>query len=268
MIFDIIFFIMTTCLNLISGGSFLLVGVFGSLSWRLRFQKDGKILLNENRKEIESNIKKLAQNIGIEKPVELIEVNKVTTIAQAQGIGSFSGRVGIAINPGQILQLYKFERELLIAHELAHIKTNDPLWMGLIPGIAGVITTLAMTILFPSSGTYFSRNIVINSLIGSPAALVGIAVSFIVCSFFSKWREECADKLAMSICSNEAKLAAPMLFERLKQAHILHRNDPKCKGFSKLWRKLLISQNGDYIFDIFHPSYNARINYLQVKKDS
>ena len=44
---------MATFLNLLSGATLLSVGVLGSLSWRLRFQTDAKLLDVEKRAALE-----------------------------------------------------------------------------------------------------------------------------------------------------------------------------------------------------------------------
>ena len=90
---------MATFLNLCSGGSMFLSVIPGSFSWRLRLQKDDKLLSVTKRKHIESKIQELAQRLGINKPIELIEKNGLMAGAQAQGVSFFSGRAGIAINP-------------------------------------------------------------------------------------------------------------------------------------------------------------------------
>ncbi len=64
---------MTTFLNLCVGGSILLGVIPGSFSWRLRLQKDDKLLSLTKRQQIESKVQELAQKLGINKPIELIE---------------------------------------------------------------------------------------------------------------------------------------------------------------------------------------------------
>lgn len=252
---------MTTFLNLFRGGTMLFSAIPGSFSWRLRFQKDDKLLSTEKRNQIESKAQELAQKLGISKHIELIEKKGLMTGAQAQGIAFFSGRAGIAIDPYMADEMSEAELEFLIAHELSHIKANDIVWMGAIPGIVGVITTLAMTILFPSTVVFSST--VATPILTSPAALVGLSVSLVAFAFFSRWREECADKLGFSVCSKAAQKAAPQFFEKIRTVQIEYRNNEEGSCFSKLWRKFLITEAGDFRFDVLHPSLKTRIKYLQ-----
>jgi Zn-dependent protease with chaperone function len=215
----------------------------------------------DKRNQIELKIQELAQKLGISKPIELIEKKGLLTIAQAQGIAFFSCRAGIAIDPDIADVMPEAELEFLLAHELSHIKTNDNMWMGVVPGIVGIVATLAMSILFPSSIAFSS--IVATLILTSPAALVGLSVSVIAFVILSKWREECADKLGFSVCSDAAQKAAPQFFDSIRTAQIEYRNDEEGSYLSQLWRKFLITEAGEFRFDVFHPSLNTRINYLQ-----
>ncbi len=149
--------------------------------------------------------------------------------AQAEGVSLFSGRAGIAINPDLVDEISGGQLEFLLAHELSHIKANDLIWMGGVLSIVGVITTLAMSILFPSSAAYFSPIVMATLMVSSPAAVVGLSVSLVALVFFSKWREECADKLGFSVCSDAAQKAAPQFFEKIRTAQIEYRNDEEGK---------------------------------------
>lgn len=225
---------MTTFLNLCSGGSMFLSTIPGSFSWRLRLQKDDKLLSSTKRRHIESEVQELASKLEINKPIELIEKKGLMTGAQAQGIAFFSGRAGIAIDPDLVYEMSEAELEFVIAHELSHIKANDLIWMGAVPSIVGVITTLAMSNLFPSSAAYFSPIVVATLMVSSPAAIGGLSVSVIALALFSKWREECADKLGFSICSDAAQKAAPEFFDKIRTSQIEHRNNDEGSCFSRL----------------------------------
>jgi Zn-dependent protease with chaperone function len=253
---------MTTILDLFSGGSILFAAIPGSFSWRLRFQKDDRILSIEKRICIESKIQELAQKLEISKSIELIEKKGKFAGLQAQGIELFYGRAGIAIDPELVKVISEEQLEFLLAHELAHIKANDHLWMCVASSIVGIITTLAMNILFQLLGVYFSPNV--SRLLGiSPAAAIGLSISHIALAFFSKWREECADKLGISICSDAAQTAAPTFFDSLKTFYIECRNSEEDPYLFRLLVRFLITSDGDVRFDIYHPSLKTRINYLQ-----
>ncbi len=151
----------------------------------------------------------------------------------------------------------------MVAHELSHIKANDLIWLETVPGIAGVITTLAMSILFPSSATYFPPIVIATLMVSSPAAVVGLSVSGIAFLAFSKWREKCADKLGFSICSNAAQKAAPLCFDTIRISQIEYRNGEEGSYLSKVWRRFLITEDGEARFDVYHPSLKNRKEYLQ-----
>lgn len=257
---------MATYLNLLSASSFLLVSVPGSCSWRLRFQKDDRVLSVEKRNHIELKILELAKKLKISRPVELIEIRGLMGGAQAQGNEIFSGRIGIAINPELCDEMPEEELEFFLAHELSHIKANDLVSVGIASGIVGMITTLAMCKIFPSSATYFSKLVMVTTKVTSPAAAVGIVASQIAFAFFSKYREECADKLGLSICSNDAQKKAYKFFENIQIDQITFRNNEEGSSYlSILLKRLLITKEGEFRFDVFHPSLKNRINYLRPK---
>jgi Zn-dependent protease with chaperone function len=234
---------MTTILNLISGSSVVLGALPGVFSWRLRFQKDDKLLSSNNRNLVESKIKELAQKLELNKPIELIEKKGMHGTAQAQGIALFSGRIGVAIDPEIFVTLPETQIEFVLAHELAHIKANDHLWM-MLSGLIGTITTLAMSILFPSSAICFSSVILVGLIATSPAALVAVTVSLIALIFISKWREECADRLGWSVCSEDAQKDAPKFFEKIRIENLELRNHKSLTKFGKLLMKCLTTEDG------------------------
>lgn len=260
---------MKTCLSLFSGcGGFFFGIIPGSCSWRLHFQEDDKLLNKEKRDYIELKIQEIAQKLKISKPIELIERKGLITIAQAQGVAIFSGRIGIAIDPELADEMSEAELEFIIAHELSHIKTNDHILLWAIPGLVGVITNLAIRILFPSFSSITFSPIVKTTIIRSPAALAAQIVSVITFVFFSKWREECADKLGFSICSDAAQKAASKSFDKIRIAQIEYRNIKEGSYLSRLWRKFLITKDGEFRLGILHPSLKSRINYLQTRESN
>jgi Zn-dependent protease with chaperone function len=251
---------MTTLLNLFYGGSMLLSAIPGSFSWRLRFQESENELSKYKREQINEKIENLAKNLEIRKPIELVQKKGLVTIAQAQGLALFSSRAGIVLDPNIVCRLPEVQLEFLIAHELSHIKANDHMWIGVVSGIVGIITTSAMSILFPSSVAFSST--VATFIQIPPAALVGLSLSAIALINFSKWREECADKRGFSVCSDDSQEAAPEFFETIRTSQRMYRNDKKGSSLSKLWRKFLITKAGDARFDVLHPSLTTRIGYL------
>lgn len=253
---------MTTFFNLVYSGSLIFSAIPGSFSWRLRFQEDDKRLSRGKRKAIESKIQELALKLEINKPVELIEKKGLVAGFQAQGIAFFSGRAGIALDPDLAEEVTEDELEFLIAHELSHIKANDLLWMGVVSGVVGMITTLAISILFPASVAFSSS--FATMMLGSPAGLLGLSVSVIAFAIFSQWRESSADKLGFSICSESAQKAATGFFDKVRTSQINFRNDKNGSYFSKLLRRFVITEDGDFRLDVLHPRLKTRVEYLQT----
>jgi Zn-dependent protease with chaperone function len=254
---------MATYLNLLSGASFFLAAIPGSISWRLRFQKDACLLDSRIKKFIESKIKEFALKLGISKEVELREIKDLMGYAQAQGNAIWPGRIGIVIDSELANKASQDQLEFLIGHELSHIKANDAIWMATAASSVGVITTLAMSILFPSSAAYFSKLVICTFMVSSPAAAIGLTASSIAFVFFSKRREECADRLGFAICSKAAKQAAPQFFEKIIKEHLEDRDNQKDTYWLRLLTRILITKEGNDRLDLFHPSLTKRVEYLK-----
>lgn len=257
---------MSFYLNLCSGGGLTLGLINALFPSRLHLQKGGKFLSNEKRNLAESKIRELANKLTLSKPVELREIKGFKGGAQAQGMAFLPGKIGITFDPELINAMPDAELEFLMAHELSHIKANDNLTLFLIPGIIGVITTLAMIILFPSSAHYFSKlDFPKLSILGvTPAATIGLTVSLTTFIFFSRWREECADRLGFSICSESAQAGASSFFKEIRSDQLEYRNDQTVSVISRMWRKVLITKRGNFRLDILHPPLTKRINYLSI----
>lgn len=257
---------MATCLNLLASSTPFLLVMNGIFPYRLHFQKDAKLLDSAQREFVESKTKELAKKLGISKPVELIEVKGLVMVAQALGAEILPGRIGIAIDPEIVNSTTKEELEFLIAHELSHIKANDNIRVGVL-GLISVITTLALSVLFPSLATHFSAPVILVSTllfpISSPAVLIAKIVAYTSLFIFSKWQEECADKRGHCVCSDAAKQAAPEFFENIRKSQLAVRNDEEGSCLSKLWNRFSITAEGNSRLDVFHPSTTDRINYLE-----
>jgi Zn-dependent protease with chaperone function len=94
---------------------------------------------------------------------------------------------------------------------------------------------------------------------------VGLSVSFVALVALSRWREECADKLAITVCSDAARKSAPEFYATLKEVQAESRDDEKDSYFLKMYKKILITENGENRFDILHPSLSTRIGYLSSR---
>lgn len=249
---------MTIGWNVLSGGAFISSAIPGFFPWRLYLQKDVKLLESSKRKSIEEKIKHLASKLGLKKEIAVIEIKNLWGTAQALGNSFLPCRAGIAIDPELFGDLTEGAQEFVLAHELSHIKSNDMCTMGVFASIIGIITTIAISVLFPTLTTFSS------SILGTPAVLIGITVSIVAWVFFSRWREECADKLAFSICSSEGQRDVVSFFEYIQKEQLEFRNSPYVSFLSSIWRKTIINSEGDERFDIVHPSLKTRISYLKT----
>lgn len=247
---------MSIPLNLLASGVIPLIFSLNAVfPLRFHYQTDSTLLKNEKREFIENKIQEFASKLMLNKQVELLVIKDMWGGAQAQGIALLPGRIGIALEPEIVNYMYETDLEFIIAHELSHIKKNDLLTMFAIPGLMGVTTTLAINILFPSSAAHHFK-----------LAAGSFAVSLISFVFFSRWREECADHLGFSMCSKAAQAEAGMFFEEIRKSQIDYRNNPNCSFISKIWRKFLITEDGDYRLGVTHPPMKKRINYLKIKE--
>lgn len=243
-----------TSLNSWPSAEFLVISLPGVFSWRLRFQKDDKLLEKEKREEVEAKIQELATKLGISKPLELLEKKGLLAGMQAQGTASLPFRSGIAMDPELVNAMSTEETEFVLSHELAHIKTNDTLWLGVVPAMVHAIMTISIRILIPAAALN-------TAMVISPSLLMSI-IAYASFALFSRWREECADRLAFSICSDEAKKAAPLFFERMRKNNIAVRNGPASSSLLKYVRHFLITENGEFLADVLHPSLKTRIRSL------
>jgi len=214
----------------------------------------------EKRGWIVSKINELAEKLSINRPVELIEVKGLAEIATAHGNAILPSRIGISINPEIAAKIPEDMLEFILAHELSHIAANDDVSTkaGATAGLVLSIVTFAMHVRFSWSSQPVKR----PSTASSSVLTASLVVAAIALVLFSKWREVCADKRALSICSSAAKIAAPKLFEKIRSQNLECRNDKNVSVLSSLWRKLLTTKDGNDRLDVFHPSLTYRIRYL------
>lgn len=237
---------MTICLNLLAGATIFSINIPVSMSLKIYFLKDAKLLDVEKRIQLEAKIQELANKLDINKTIELIEVEELSGSAQAIGTAMLPGRAVILIDPKFVSQHSNEELEFVLAHELSHIKANDRIWGQIVTLTAGLITAFAMFILFPSSHVF-------------EILIVAMTIAAIL---HSRWREECADKLGLTVCSDPAKKAASQVFEKMRLSIMQKRDNQENSLFSKLWYKYLISEEGDDLLDVMHPPLTERIKYL------
>lgn len=52
-------------------------------------------------------------------------------------------------------------------------------------------------------------------------------------------------------------------FEKIKNVHLNFRNASTDSFFKRKWRQWTISEQGNYLFDVFHPSNSIRLASLR-----
>lgn len=248
------FSIMDTCL----AGTLSLVPAFSVL--RFCSKKDEKILPAKKRLELEILVNTLAEKIGIKKHIEIKEVSNFSAGAQAFGSNLLPVSPAIILDPELFVSISPSEQEFLIGHELSHIKYDDLLKMSVVSGLLGVISTVALKVLFPSLAIFSI------SLGSSPAAFIGFVVSSVALIMYSRKSEEQADKTSFSLCSHRNKNGGAKLFKRVQKNAISVRNEEGCSFWSNLWHKIAITNEGNTRYDIMHPSLTSRIKYLERQK--
>lgn len=216
----------------------------------------------KKRTFLESKIKELSKKLEISEP-ELIVKKDCGTVATAT-TGIFPIKAVVFIDPDFVSTRKKDKLEFLIAHELSHIKGNDVLWRCAVRAIAGIVMTLAMTTLFPRSATH---SLPPNPIFAtSYAAVIGVIVSRFFVKFWTRWREECTDRLAYSICSKEGKEAAHKEWRdvRLEQKLLREKKTFRIFSFSSWKINLLLTKDGERRFHTDHPSLQTREDYLKT----
>jgi Zn-dependent protease with chaperone function len=235
-------------LSIVFGASSFLISLYGIVPVSLCFSKDARTLSPKVRQKLEAKVTTLAKKLGITKQLELVEVTELEGGAKAEGNALLPGRAGILIDPALFATLSESEQESLLAHELVHIASSDLISFGLLGGLVGLVTTVALQ-------TFFEGVSLIPSM-------VGLAVSYLAIMLFSRYREECADKKGFAICSDEGKRAAVSLFTAIRQDHLHYRNDPNVTPCTRFFRRIVFSKEGNDCLDPFHPSLSTRIAYL------
>lgn len=230
-----------------------LTSVISIRSYEFYVKKETKSLPDEKRKSIEEQIKSLANKLGVTKEIELIEDEN--DIAQAFGNAILPGKAVIGVNSQFFLNLSAEMVEFTLAHEICHIKHNDNLTTPSVLILTCLVTTIALSLLFPCSA-FFSLELAGNLVVSLVVGLVAMVI-------LGQRQEELADKTAFPICSEKGKIGAIIFFEASLSANIKDRNEMGISWMSSLWRKIIIDSDGENRNDLIHPPLKTRINYLQ-----
>lgn len=220
-------------------GMFTVMGLsIGLLAPKFRLSKDVGRLSHEKRAELESQVKDLALRAGISQPLEIkTVVMPPRHDAQAFGSSVFGFKAGILID-SSIAMLPSIEREVILAHEISHIKRSDPLTIHIMRG--GVIDAAFLA----------SDLLEVNSLLIWPASL------FIATRIYTKYAERLTDAAAYSLASQKAKEVH--LAELLR----MQTDNQKFRKIS-LWNRITVTRNGDERFLFTHPSLSESIEAVK-----
>lgn len=216
------------------------------------------------REELEPKINDFASRLKFNKPVKLESNSLISGFAQGLGMKALGGEAIIRVHPKRINGLSSSQREFVLAREVAQIHANKGVWLGLVPGLVGIITTLALSLLFPPLAIPLS-NLIGLMIFGSPAAAIGCTVASIAWVVLSRKLERDADDVAFELCSVNARRLAPLIFNDERQFNISRRDDPAVSCAVKAWRKCFITSNGNSRINISQRSLTAREKYFQEK---
>lgn len=214
----------------------------GLFAWRFRIGNDFNKIF-ESHDDLHDKVNVIAQEMRIDKEI-LVKKSSSTT---AHGNSLLPGMAGFLIDPSFASNIF------VIKHELSHIKNNDNLIVPLISIIAGIIAGLAAARFFPQ--------VIVGGFILS--RLIGLITTWITLPLICQWRERIADETALGYCTKEEKQAGLDFMEEQRQLQIKYR-DQKDGWICMLWKKLIISPEGNFRLDILHPSLSRRCEYIKA----
>ena len=145
--------------------------------------------------------------------------------------------------------------EFLLAHELIHIKEDDVLRLTSCYVLVSTLFTIPIGYCFPNTLEMFSGLGMLITATTCWASFLSCIPALICLCQYSKMREKNADVTGFKNCGDSGKLGAIEFFKFLQEQNIPTDDD----NLSKRW---LFSSSGECYFDIFHPSLQARIDYL------
>lgn len=240
------------------GGSLLLYPIIPLL--HVHLLRDAKLLSNSDRKNLENKIANLSQTYGIGAKIKVIESPGWPSVAQALDTTFFPGKAAIVVDPFTIMSCSEGEKEFLIGREIAHFKHYDTLGMSVVSGCLGIAATRILKIMVPALSVFSP---LLNS---SPAAFLGSLVGLVAISFFSRECERRADLLGFKLCSDENKNAGAEFYSKMQKNAILYRNEKGLSYWTHLWRKIMISEEGNFRLDFMRPSFSTRIKRLKAEE--
>ena len=229
-----------------------------------------KTLSLEKRAALEEKIQELALKMGITKPIELVEAPESALPFSSFGSNIIPLKMGIFISPKAMdeLKLSDDECEFLLAHEIAHLQSNDEIKLTALRVVASAITTVALGIIFPDSLLFdFPLFITIPAslLIGplSLASIGGFAAGALFSLSFVKQIEKRADLRGFHHSSPAEKQASPGFFQKFIGLQLGNRENPSDTALQKRLLSWIISPEGNNRLDVVHPPLTERVRYMK-----
>lgn len=145
--------------------------------------------------------------------------------------------------------------EFLLAHELIHIKEDDVLRLISCYVLVSTLFTIPIGYCFPNTLEMFSGLGMLLTATTCWASFLSCFPAFICLCQYSKIREKNADVTGFKNCGDSGKLGAIVFFKFMKDRSIPTDED-------SLFQRWAFSSSGDFYLDVFHPSLQARIDYL------
>ncbi len=132
----------------------------------------------------------------------------------------------------------------IYAHEIAHLERNDVLK-----------TTLILTITFVVVAILFSLVVLIDM-----ALTLGLIAGIVAMIIYSRYSEKKADLRACEVATDDEIIEGALFFEQMRVEKLDSYRECKRLG---LLIAVLMSENGDDPYDLFHPSLSERVTYIR-----
>lgn len=220
------------------------------LSDKLLFSKDRKELSTDRRTSLQAQVNALAEKLSYHKRLSLIEMHGKPAFA----LDAF-GKLTIAINT-EYFREEKPLQEFILAHRVAELKRKDWIVSCLFSAAIGLIANVALKILFPQlpPSSFSGYDVGSND--------ISFVISIISLGIFYRFRNTTTEKEAFKACSDAGREAVISNLREQLYTNLEYRNAANISKITQLWRKFLITESGDYRFNLSQPSISTRLYYF------
>ena len=206
----------------------------------------GPVRSRNKENALEEKVSSLAKKMGVRGKIEVVKNNNVGYVFEAYGCSAF-GKAGITL-PAHLMNPFSEKTDTaMLAHEIAHIKNNDAMWLWMIP----VIVAVAVTVLFLAVAPLVT------------AEFLGFIVEIISLVAYSRFCEQRADLEACKYLTNDEKRAFADWMKSYQKLNLDRRNKKGIGIIQRLWRNLTYDAKGNDLLDFFHPSLSTRIKKIE-----